>query len=111
MVLALWIKEAKHFVAFTGAGISTAAGISDYRSGVNTVLNVGPGVWEKKKHNIKTKEKKTSEQKDQAEKIEIPPSELLKANQAIEKKQYEIFLKQRELLELEIQILTIAKYF
>mgnify|MGYP000671908674 CR=1 FL=1 len=37
--------------------------------------------------------------------------ELLKANQAIEKKQYEIFLKQRELLELEIQILTIAKYF
>jgi len=57
-VLALWIKEAKHFVAFTGAGISTAAGISDYRSGVNTVLNVGPGVWEKKKHNIKTKEKK-----------------------------------------------------
>jgi len=49
--------------------------------------------------------------KDQAKKIEIPPSELLKATQAIEKKQYDIFLKQRELLELEIQILTIAKYF
>lgn len=55
--LAEWILESKHFIAFTGAGISTAAGISDYRSGVNTVLAVGPGVWEKKKHKIQ--EKKT----------------------------------------------------
>jgi NAD-dependent SIR2 family protein deacetylase len=56
-VLAMWIKESKHFTAFTGAGISTAAGISDYRSGINTVLKVGPGVWEKKKQKIKTNEK------------------------------------------------------
>ena len=41
------IMSSKHFVAFTGAGISTAAGIADYRSGVNTVLNTGPGCWEK----------------------------------------------------------------
>ena len=51
-VLALRIQESKHFVAFKGAGISTAAGISDYRSGVNTVVDVCPGVWEKKKQNI-----------------------------------------------------------
>ena len=33
-------------MAFTGAGISTATGIPDYRSGYNTVLETGPGCWE-----------------------------------------------------------------
>jgi len=60
--LALWIRESKHFVTFTGAGISTAAGISDYRSGINTVLKVGPGVWEKKKNNIVDKKKVDAKQ-------------------------------------------------
>jgi hypothetical protein len=46
-LLALWIRSSEHFVAFTGAGISTAAGIPDFRSGANTVLETGPGAWEK----------------------------------------------------------------
>ena len=45
--LAKMIMESKHFVAFTGAGISTASGIPDYRSGANTVLPTGAGCWEK----------------------------------------------------------------
>jgi mono-ADP-ribosyltransferase sirtuin 6 len=33
-------------ITFTGAGISTACGIADFRSGFNTVLATGPGGWE-----------------------------------------------------------------
>lgn len=46
-LLAMMIKSSEHFIAFTGAGISTSAGIPDFRSGANTVLPTGPGVWEK----------------------------------------------------------------
>lgn len=42
---------------FTGAGISTSCGIPDFRSGVNTVLQTGPGLWEKKKQNVSNNNK------------------------------------------------------
>ena len=44
---AQWIKSAGLFDAFTGSGISTAAGIPDFRSGYDQVLEPGPGAWEK----------------------------------------------------------------
>ena len=44
--LAEMIVTSQHMVAFTGAGISTASGIPDYRSGMNTCLPTGPGCWE-----------------------------------------------------------------
>ena len=45
-MLAEMVLTSSHFVAFTGAGISTSSGIPDYRSGYNTVLATGPGAWE-----------------------------------------------------------------
>ncbi|CAF3374358.1 unnamed protein product [Rotaria socialis] len=48
--LADWIRNAKHFIVFTGAGISTSTGIPDFRSSMNTLLPTGPGVWELRDH-------------------------------------------------------------
>ena len=45
--LAQWVRESTYMTTFTGAGISTASGIPDYRSGYGTVLETGPGCWEK----------------------------------------------------------------
>lgn len=46
-LLANMVLASEHFVAFTGAGISTSTGIPDYRSGATTVLPTGAGCWEK----------------------------------------------------------------
>jgi len=44
--LAEMIRASTYFCAFTGAGISTASGIPDYRSGADTKLKTGAGCWE-----------------------------------------------------------------
>ncbi|CAF2522233.1 unnamed protein product [Rotaria sp. Silwood2] len=41
--LAEWIQNAKHFIVFTGD-------IPDFRSGMNTILLTGPGLWELRDH-------------------------------------------------------------
>ena len=61
-LLAEMVINANHFVAFTGAGISTSCGIPDYRSGFDTVLETGPGCWE----SLANKERFREEQKRKA---------------------------------------------
>ena len=40
------IKNSTYTCVFTGAGVSTASGIPDYRSGAHTKLKTGAGCWE-----------------------------------------------------------------
>ena len=70
------IRESNHFVAFTGAGISTAAGIADFRSGANTVMPTGPGAWEKAAniHKAKKEGKLTEAMIKNQAKFKVPSS-------------------------------------
>lgn len=47
--LAQMIASARYIIAFTGAGLSTGAGIMDFRSGAGTAVPTGPGLWERPK--------------------------------------------------------------
>lgn len=62
-LVAKLLSSAKHAMVFTGAGLSTAAGIPDFRSGVKTVLKTGPGLWAaqadyEKRHPVRTQQTK-----------------------------------------------------
>ena len=69
--LAEWVRESQNMSVFTGAGISTSTGIPDYRSGYGTVLETGPGCWEKaaKKQKYKEDMKKAGKQLPAAHRI------------------------------------------
>lgn len=43
------IKNSKYPLLFTGAGCSTSIGIPDYRSGTDTIVETGPGIWNRQK--------------------------------------------------------------
>lgn len=64
-MLAEMVLTAQHMTVFTGAGISTACGIPDFRSGFDTVMETGPGCWE----TAANKAKYAAMQKDPKKKV------------------------------------------
>ena len=92
--LAQLVLSSKHFVAFTGAGLSTAAGIRDFRSPYNTVNAVGPGQWEIKAKNAEAQKKGKAPPKNNATiKTDMAQAHPTKAHMAMFELMNQGFLK------------------
>lgn len=72
--LAALIRGSKHFCAYTGAGVSTAAGIADFRSGLDTSLDTGAGCWTRKAAVKKGKSSQIKQAKRKTKPIKAIPS-------------------------------------
>ena len=79
------VQRSRNFVVFTGAGISTSAGIPDYRSPVSTVLKTGPGQWQAGKGSEKMSLEQFTNQPSQYNRVETVKAEPTFAHMAISK--------------------------
>jgi NAD-dependent SIR2 family protein deacetylase len=72
------LRRSKHAIVFTGAGLSTSAGIPDFRSGVKTVLKTGPGLWAAQADYEKRNPVRSEETKNDPKRPRVDLDEMLK---------------------------------